>query len=218
VTEMANKVILGAGVKAAHLCDLFNLWGEVTQFYETPRRRGETKRGKPVSDEIIFTGEPLRIYSAVGDTRHKRRLVNLFKEEARDNAVTYTWGTLIHKTSVVTNPRQVGRDFIIRELSSVGSQCSIGNHVSIGPLANVSHNTTVGDYATICGQAAISGNVYIGGGVFIGQGVVVKPDIHIGDGAYLGAGAVVVKDVPPDTVVAGNPARRSPKLMKVPPW
>jgi len=218
VTEMANKVILGAGVKAVHLCDLFNLWGDVTQFYETPRRRGETKRGKPVSDEIIFTGEPLRVYGAVGDTRHKRRLVNLFKEEARDINVAYTWGTLIHKTSVVTNPRQVGRDFIIRELSSTGSQCSIGNHVSIGPLANVSHNTVVGDYATICGQAAISGKVYIGEGVFIGQGASIKPGVTIGEGAVIGVGAVVVADVPPNTVVAGNPAKGSIKFRRVTRW
>jgi acetyltransferase-like isoleucine patch superfamily enzyme len=37
--------------------------------------------------------------------------------------------------------------------------------------------------------------------------VLISPGVTIGTNAYLGAGAVVTKDVPPRTVVVGNPAR-----------
>ena len=211
-------IVLGAGCKAEHLCDLFNLWGELTQFYEVPRRIGETKRGKPVLDEIIPVDGHLTVYSSVGDTRHKRSIIKQFREEAKNNGISYEWGKLRHWTSIITNPLHIGDDFTIRELSSIGSQCRIGDHVSSGPLANVSHNAVVEDYVTICGQAAISGGVYIGEGVFIGQGASIKPNVGIGCGAVVGTGAVVVKDVAPDMVVGGNPARASTKFGKVPQW
>jgi maltose O-acetyltransferase len=49
--------------------------------------------------------------------------------------------------------------------------------------------------------------VTVGARAFIGIGAIVMPGINIGDGAIVGAGSVVTDDVPPHTVVAGNPAR-----------
>jgi acetyltransferase-like isoleucine patch superfamily enzyme len=43
--------------------------------------------------------------------------------------------------------------------------------------------------------------------VFIGARVIVTKGVLIGRGAVVGAGAVVTKDVPPFSVVAGNPAK-----------
>ncbi|WP_434361351.1 acetyltransferase [Parasalinivibrio latis] len=49
--------------------------------------------------------------------------------------------------------------------------------------------------------------VVIGHDVWIGHGVIVLPGITVGNGAIIGAGSVVTKDVPPWTIVVGNPAR-----------
>ena len=49
--------------------------------------------------------------------------------------------------------------------------------------------------------------IRIGNAVWIGGGAIVLPGVTIGDGAVIGAGSVVTRDVPADTVVAGNPAR-----------
>lgn len=43
--------------------------------------------------------------------------------------------------------------------------------------------------------------------VFIGARSIVMKGVTIGDGAVVGAGSVVTKDVPANTIVAGNPAR-----------
>ena len=43
--------------------------------------------------------------------------------------------------------------------------------------------------------------------VSIGSGAQICPDVRIGPNAIVGAGAVVTKDVPPNSVVAGVPAR-----------
>lgn len=49
--------------------------------------------------------------------------------------------------------------------------------------------------------------VKIGKGVWIGAHATILPGVTVGDNAVVGAGAVVTRDVPPDTVVAGVPAR-----------
>jgi len=49
--------------------------------------------------------------------------------------------------------------------------------------------------------------VNIGDNVWIGGSVTILPGVTVGDNAVIGAGSVVTKDVPPYTVVAGNPAK-----------
>jgi acetyltransferase-like isoleucine patch superfamily enzyme len=47
----------------------------------------------------------------------------------------------------------------------------------------------------------------LGNNVWIGRGAIVVPGVTIGDHSVVGAGSVVTHDVPPLTLVAGNPAR-----------
>ncbi|MDR3117766.1 MAG: CatB-related O-acetyltransferase [Puniceicoccales bacterium] len=51
------------------------------------------------------------------------------------------------------------------------------------------------------------GDTVIGNDVWIGQDVTILPGVRVGDGAIIGMKSVVGSDVPPYTVVAGNPAR-----------
>lgn len=51
------------------------------------------------------------------------------------------------------------------------------------------------------------GDTVVGNDVWFGYGVTVMPGVRIGDGAVIAAGAVVTADVPPYTIVGGNPAR-----------
>lgn len=51
------------------------------------------------------------------------------------------------------------------------------------------------------------GDTIIGDGVWIGMRSMIMPGVHLGEGAVIAAGSVVAKDVPPYTVVGGNPAQ-----------
>lgn len=49
--------------------------------------------------------------------------------------------------------------------------------------------------------------IAIGDNVWLGGGVIVCPGVTIGENTVVGAGAVVTKDLPPNVVAVGNPAR-----------
>ena len=51
------------------------------------------------------------------------------------------------------------------------------------------------------------GDIVIGNDVWLGYRSVILAGVTIGDGAIVGAYSVVTKDVPPYTIVAGNPAK-----------
>jgi len=51
------------------------------------------------------------------------------------------------------------------------------------------------------------GDTVVGNDVWIGYDALIMPGIHIGDGAVIAARSVVAGDVPPFTIVGGNPAR-----------
>lgn len=53
----------------------------------------------------------------------------------------------------------------------------------------------------------IKGDIIVGNAVWLGYDSLIMPGIKIGDGAIVGARSVVTKDVPPYSIVAGNPAR-----------
>jgi acetyltransferase-like isoleucine patch superfamily enzyme len=55
--------------------------------------------------------------------------------------------------------------------------------------------------------------VVIGDDVWIGAGALIMKGVTVGDRSIVGAGAVVTHNVPPDTIVAGNPARVVKKLV-----
>lgn len=82
----------------------------------------------------------------------------------------------------------------------IGKSCLIAQHVCI-VAANHDYPKSLHEWSTK------KNHVVIGDGVWLGSGVTVLPGVMIGDFAVVGAGAVVTKDVEPNTVVVGVPAR-----------
>jgi acetyltransferase-like isoleucine patch superfamily enzyme len=81
---------------------------------------------------------------------------------------------------------------------------TIGDFVTLGPYAQlVAHDAS---YRRIIGYTRF-GRITIGNRVFVGQRATILPGVSVGDEAIIAAGAVVESDVPPRTIVAGNPAK-----------
>jgi maltose O-acetyltransferase len=83
----------------------------------------------------------------------------------------------------------------------------IGDDVQIGPnvqLLTALHPVAAGPRRDKWEAAR---PIVIGDNVWLGGGVIVLPGVTIGANTVVGAGAVVTRDLPPDVVAVGNPAR-----------
>jgi Acetyltransferase (isoleucine patch superfamily) len=79
----------------------------------------------------------------------------------------------------------------------------IGDNVVLAPRAHIlAHDASTGLFL---GYTKV-GNVKIGNNVFIGAGSIVLMGVSIGDNVIIGAGSIVTKDIPSNSVAAGNPA------------
>ncbi|MCJ0931366.1 2,3,4,5-tetrahydropyridine-2,6-dicarboxylate N-acetyltransferase [Virgibacillus halodenitrificans] len=116
---------------------------------------------------------------------------------------------------------------VIRDQVEIGDGCVImmGAMINIGSV--VGEGTMIDMNAVLGGRATVGKNCHIGAGtvlagvieppsakpvvieddVVIGANVVVLEGVTIGKGAIVAAGAIVTKDVAPNTLVAGTPAK-----------
>jgi len=83
-------------------------------------------------------------------------------------------------------------------LISIGDNCKIGQHVKL-----IAHD---GSTKFLLGYTKI-GKIDIKDNSFVGDSTIIFPGVTVGPNSIVGAGAVVTKDVPPNMIAVGNPAR-----------
>lgn len=106
-----------------------------------------------------------------------------------------------------------GENSYIGDLSTI--QAAKGFSVTIGNNCSISHNVRVYTSSNFSDQdlnhsenkRKTTGNVVIGNGVWIGANVFIKEGITIGDNAIVGANSVVVKNIEPNSIYGGVPAK-----------
>jgi len=102
-----------------------------------------------------------------------------------------------------------------KSILKIGKYCSIADKVTIflggehrsDWVTTYPFSTFLAEYTYIEGQPKSKGNVIIGNDVWIGSGVTILSGVTIGDGAIIGCNSLVSKDIPPYTIVGGNPAK-----------
>lgn len=99
-----------------------------------------------------------------------------------------------------------GLSIAVADRIDIGSQCHISSSVSIAD--NDGH--PIDAESRIRHDPVSRENikpVFIGNRVWVGEGVRIMKGVTIGDNSIIGSKSVVVKDVPPDCIVSGNPAK-----------
>lgn len=118
---------------------------------------------------------------------------------------------------------KIGAFVEIQKNASVGQRCKISSHTFICEGVTIEDNVFVGHGVTFINDSYPRATTSGGGlqtekdwkvektvvkrGASIGSGATILSNLVIGENAIVGAGSVVTRDVPPNTIVAGNPAK-----------
>jgi acetyltransferase-like isoleucine patch superfamily enzyme len=129
-------------------------------------------------------------------------------------------GTIFFGMPTISGTDNIYANLTIGKYTLINIRCfldlcgpiTIGSHVAIGPdVMLITGTHKVGGHVQRANNLVFE-PVVIGDGAWIGSRSIIFPGVTIGDGAIVAAGSVVYKDVPPDTMVGGNPARNMQKL------
>ena len=139
---------------------------------------------------------------AIGAPRARRAV-----EAKMSAAGTPRFATLIHPSVRMSRFVEIGEGSIVAAGCILTTQIRIGRHNILDRMVNVAHDCVLGDFCTVSPLVPIGGNVTLDEGVWVGAGASVRHGGRMGSGSMAGMGAVVVKDVEPNQLVVGNPAK-----------
>jgi acetyltransferase-like isoleucine patch superfamily enzyme len=138
-----------------------------------------------LGDGVVLLSKGRRYHTAI---YHPTRLMT-------DSSVTAT-------IEIGDHTRINGASIHATDRITIGKRCLIGANVTI--LDGDGHGVALADREQ---TNPVSRPVVIEDRVWIGINSIILKGVHIGAGAVVGAGSVVARDVPPETLVAGNPAQ-----------
>lgn len=142
-------------------------------------------------------------------------------------------GSVIYAGSSIGGELQTGHNVVIREQNVLGNHvqvwnnttidygCRIGNNVKIHANCYVAQFTIMEDDVFLAPGVTIANDLHPGcafsaecmrgptlqRGVQVGVNVTITPRVTIGEYSVIGSGAVITRDIPPRSLVVGNPAR-----------
>lgn len=213
-SDPKSAVILGAGSHARLLSRFLTHSG-----YDV---RGHVANAEP-DDGLTWLGrdEELEqrlserdlVFNGIGSTRDTTIRKSAFLRALTSGA---RFGSYVHPMSIVDDDATFNHTAQVLAGAIIQPGSTIGRNVLINTGAIVEHDVIVGDHCHIAPGACLCGGVNVQDGAHIGAGALVLQNVRIGKDVVIGAGAVVLNDVSDREVMAGNPARRIPRLETTP--
>lgn len=206
-----RTVVVGASVHGIATAEVLreSTGGVPVGFVDDAFEVGTERHGLPVLGpldalaSLLDGGGVDQVLLGIGDNRRRQLIV----ERLEATVPRLRFATAVHRSAVIGVRTTIGEGAVVMAGVVVNNDCAIGAHTILYTSCSVDHDNVVADFASLAPNAATGGNVHLGERVAVGLGAAIVHRLYLGDGVVVGAGAVVLDHVPPNHVVAGNPAR-----------
>ena len=141
---------------------------------------------------IVFAGSLVGARVILGDQSCVRERVTIGDD------------VVLGRGSLVENDTTIGAMTRIQAQAYITAYSTLEEHVFVAPCVVTTNDNYMGRTEQ---RHELMKGATIRRAARVGGGAVLCPGVEIGEEAFVGAGAVVTKDVPPRTIVVGNPAR-----------
>jgi sugar O-acyltransferase (sialic acid O-acetyltransferase NeuD family) len=204
---MQDLIILGTGVHAAEMAEIVERVNQVQETWNLLGYMGTDPKRVRVGDlvngvPVLGTLDDLPKYLSavvVPDCGLHAQAMALPRERL---------ASLIDPGAFVSRAAQIGVGCVLYPGCFVGFQTRLGDCVFCLSGCAINHDDVIEDRVILASQVVLAGYVRVETGCYLGQGSAVRQNLRIGRNSLLGMGCVVVKDVPPNSVMVGNPARK----------
>ncbi len=207
---MKDLIILGTG--DPHNIEMSNIVERINRVRETWKLLGFlslSQREYDLLAEKSINGHPvLGTADAMGDYPNAMFIFQPENWPKSKPIPRHRLATLIDPTAFVEHNAQVGAGTIIYPNCFVGYRAKIGDCVICLSGGIINHDNVIGDWAVLNSGVTLAGNVTVEDEAVLGQCCNIRQYLRIGRNSFVGMSAVVLKDVPPNTVVVGNPAKK----------
>lgn len=184
---------------------LGNSWEPIAFIDDQMDKQGTMIQDIPVFDRSILTKYPdAKVLAIPGSpTSYLYRQKHILSLNISENR----FAKVIHPSAQLGRTVKIGYNVLIMGGVQITSNAIIHNHVCILPNSVVHHDSIIYSYVLIGGLVCIAGGVQIEENAYIGSGSSIMNGLVVGKNSLIGLGSTVIKNTPPNTKVAGCPAK-----------
>ena len=197
---MKKLIIFGTNKHCKIVTDMAEVCGYEVVGYVSPYGEGQYLGRRVYSSvEEIESPKDYCFFLARGD--------NMLRKTIFESHPDLEYPNIIHPTSIISKYSKIGKGNLLMPYSVVNAFSTIGDHCIINTSAVVEHDCTVGNFCHVSVKSVMTGACSIGDGVFLGAGSTMRDGTSVGEWTTVGCGAAVVKNLEPNSVYVGCPAK-----------
>lgn len=151
------------------------------------------------SIDDFINHQPSRWILAIGDLAARRRILDQYNEAASP--------PIIHPTAIISPDAELEEGVFVAPGAIIHAGAKVRAHAIINTGAIIEHDCIIHENTHIAPGVTLGGATIVHNDTLIGIGSTVLPNTTIEHHCTIGAGSVVIRDIAPNTTVAGNPAK-----------